>query len=274
MASCKIFPVLFFTFTLSYAANAKELPLWELGLGAGGLYQSYYTGTKQTRSYAFPVVLPVYRGDFFKSDDKGIRAQLFKDDRFKLDLSLDFSFAVDSDDIDLRRGMEDIGNLLEIGPSLEVRLFENKSDKWFLRFPMRSVTEIDNSDFNSAGYNFSPTIALEKKFTGTSWKMGASLGFQFGDQEYNSIYYSVAPQFATSERSEYEADSGYAGSRLQFSLTSKSDKNLLVLFLRYDNISSAVYDDSPLVETKDNASFGFIYTRYLFKSESTVNRDD
>lgn len=256
------------------SSEAKELPLWEVGLGAGGLHQSYYTGTKQTRSYAFPIILPVYRGDLFKSDDKGIRAELFEDDRFKLDLSVDFSFAVDSDDIDLRRGMADIGSLIEVGPSLEVRLFENESDKWFLKLPIRSVTEVDDSELESAGYNFSPTLALEKKLLKTSWKLGVSLAFQFGDQDYNSIYYSVAPEFATTERSAYEAESGYAGSRFQFALTSKSPKNLLVLFLRYDNISGAVFDDSPLVETKDNITLGFIYSRYLLKSKQVVTRND
>lgn len=259
-------------FLCSQTLNAKELPLWELGFGFGALQQSYYTGTQQTRAYAFPVILPVYRGDFLKSDDKGIRAQLFKDERYKLDLSLDFSFAVESDDIDLRRGMDDIGSLLEIGPSFEVKLSETKADTWFLRFPVRSVIEVDDGELNSAGYNFSPTLALEKKFLGTSWKLGASLSAQFGDHKYNAIYYSVAPEFATTNRSAYEADSGYAGSRLQLALTSKTPKNLLVTFLRYDNINGAVYDDSPLVETDDNVTIGFLYSHYLFQSKTMLTR--
>ena len=68
------------------SANSTEnedsgLPLWEVGLGAGVIHQPYYTGTKQTRVFAFPTVFPVYRGKIFKSDDEGIRAQLFKNDR-------------------------------------------------------------------------------------------------------------------------------------------------------------------------------------------------
>jgi outer membrane protein len=273
LSRIKTFFLFFFCFFV-VEVEAKELPLWELGLGVGGLHQSYYTGTEQTRSYAFPIVLPVYRGDFLKSDDKGIRAQLFENDRLKLDLSLDFSFAVDSDDIDLRRGMDDIGSLIEIGPALEVKLFESKSNKWLLKFPMRSVKEIDDDQFGSAGYNFSPAISLEKKYLGGSWVLGASWAFQFGDQKYNSIYYSVASEFATVNRSVYEASSGYAGSRFQLALTSKSSKNLLVFFLRYDSIHGAVFDDSPLVETDTNTTLGFIYSRYLLKSKQAVTSDD
>lgn len=265
---------MFFTAFLSAFSyvNAEELPLWEVGLGLGGLHQSYYTGTEQTKSYLFPVIIPVYRGDFLKSDDKGIRAQLFEDERYKLDFSLDYSFPVDSDDIDLREGMPDIGSLIEVGPSLEIRLAENQQSKWFLKFPVRFVTEFEDREFDYAGYNVSPTLSLEKRFTDSSWKLGASLSFKYGDEKYNSIYYRVASQYATDDRSAYAADSGYAGTRLQLALTSKTSHDLWVLFMRYDNINGAVFDDSPLVETDDNLTVGFIYSRYIFKSKTMVSR--
>ncbi len=255
--------------TMSYA---EKLPLWELGLGVGGLHQSYYTGTKQTRSYVFPVVLPVYRGDFFKSDDKGLRAQLFEDERYKLDFSLDFNFSVDSDDIDLRQGMDDIGSLLQIGPSFEISLHSNQTSDWKLNLPLRAAFEIDDSDIDSAGYNFSPSFSFERKFSNVPLKLGLSLGVQFGDAEYNEIYYGVDAQFATVNRPAYDASSGYSGARLQAALTSKTKSRLIVLFVRYDNISGAVFDDSPLVETDDNLTVGFIYSKYLFKSKTLVNK--
>ena len=257
---------------MSVSVNSKELPLWELGVGFGALHQSCYTGTNQTCSYAFPILLPVYRGDFLKADDKGFRAQLFKDDRYKLDLSADFNFAVESDNLDLREGMEDIGNLLQIGPSIEVTTYKDKYDKWYINLPVRFVFEIDDSDVDSVGYNFSPGLVYEHKFPETSWRIGTSVYAQYGSQEYNEIYYGVDEQFATSTRSAYEADGGYSGARLQLALTSKTPKNLLVFFLRYDNISGAVFDDSPLVETDDNLTVGFLYSRYVLKSKTMVDR--
>ena len=50
---------------IGLADESKSLPLWEVGLGVGALHQSYYTGTKQTRAFAFPVIIPTYRGKVF-----------------------------------------------------------------------------------------------------------------------------------------------------------------------------------------------------------------
>ncbi len=262
--------VVFIVFSSS--GYSEKLPLWELGLGFGGLHQSYYTGTKQTRGYVFPVILPVYRGDFFKSDDKGLRAQLFEDERYKLDFSLDFNFSVDSDDIDLREGMDDIGSLLQIGPSFEVSLYSNRTSDWKLNLPLRAAFEIDDSNVDSAGYSFSPSFSFERKFSTVPLKLGLSLGVQFGDKEYNEIYYGVDAEFATANRPAYEASSGYSGARFQTAITSKTKSRLIVLFARYDNISGAVFDDSPLVETDENLTVGFIYSKYLLKSKTLVNK--
>jgi len=117
---------------------AEDLPLWELGLGIGALHQPYYIGTKQNRSFAFPVPVPVYRGSILKSDDQGVRAELLKSDRLRLDLSLDFNLAIDSDDVDLRAGMPDIDSRLQIGPSLEIKLAESDREQWLLNLPVRA----------------------------------------------------------------------------------------------------------------------------------------
>ena len=63
--------------TLAAAAapgvQAKDLPLWELGLGVAGLWFPDYRGADETRGYVLPVPYVVYRGEFFKADRNGIR---------------------------------------------------------------------------------------------------------------------------------------------------------------------------------------------------------
>lgn len=254
--------------------HADELPLWELGLGIGAIHQPYYVGTKDTRTFAFPVPVPIYRGDIFKSDEDGVRAQLIEDDRYKLDLSLDFNLAVDSDDVDLREGMDDIDSMLQIGPSLEITLAKTENTRWELNLPIRANFAIDGNGIDESGFTFSPNISYFREFDWLHkpWRVGVALGPQFGSNEYQNVYYGVDREFTTANRPEYSADSGYSGSRLLMTLRSRNQNRVWVWFLRYENIDGAEFDDSPLVETNDAVSLGFIYSRFLFKSKQTVSR--
>jgi outer membrane protein len=269
--------IIFFSLnqSASAASNKEEgLPLWEIGLGVGAVHQSYYTGTKQSRVVLLPIPVPIYRGKILKSDDEGIRAQLFKNERAKLDLSMDFNPQLNSEDIDLREGMSDIGNIVQIGPSIEVSISKKEKSRLNLNLPLRVAFEIGEDGVDSRGFNFSPHLTYhhELAFADKSWVAGISLGPQFGNADYHDIYYGVGASDATQSRSAYKTDSGYSGSRLQLTMKSNNSKRLLLGFLRYENIDGATFDDSPLVETKDNLVIGFLYSRYLFKSKKRVPR--
>ena len=252
----------------------EELPIFELGLGIGGLSQPYYVGTSQQRNFAFPVPVPIYRGNFLKSDEEGIRAELFNSERMKLELSMDFNLAIDSDDIDLREGMDDIDSRLQIGPSVEVTLAKTDHSQWLLNLPLRASIGIGENGVDESGFTFAPNVTYFKdfNFSGQPWRAGVALGPQFGSRKYQNLYYGVDQAFATNSRAAYEADSGYAGSRLLMSLRSQNQDRLWVWFVRYENINGASFDDSPLVETNDGLSVGVIFSKFLFKSKETVRR--
>lgn len=256
------------------AQNYEELPLWELGLGIGGLHQPYYVGTEQNRTFAFPVPVPIYRGRVIKSDDEGVRAELFNSENFKLEFSLDFNLAVDSDDVDLRNGMPDIDSRLQIGPSLEVKLAQNEHSQWQLNFPIRASIGISGDGLDESGVTFAPNVTYFRDFdwSGTPWRAGVALGPQFGSRDYQNLYYGVDQAFATDTREAYNADSGYSGSRLLMTLRSQNRERLWVWFVRYENINGATFEDSPLVETNDGLSVGLIFSKFLFKSKETVRR--
>lgn len=260
--------------SISSVSQAEEKPLWELGIGIGALHQPYYVGTKDTRTYAFPAPLPVYRGNIFRSDEKGMRAQLIEEDRYELEMSLDFNLKIDSDDVDLREGMDDVDTMLQIGPSLEVTLAETEKTKWELNLPVRASFAIDSHGVDGSGYNFSPNITYYRQLQWgkTPWRAGVALGPQFATHKYQNVYYGVDDEFATADRPAYRADSGYAGSRLLLTMRSRNEDRLWVWFVRYENIDGAEFDDSPLVETNHGTSVGFIYSRFIFKSNQTVNR--
>ena len=266
--------IFFAALVCPHTSLADELPLWELGLGIGALHQPYYIGTKQNRTFAFPVPVPIYRGKVLKSDDEGMRAELLNNDRYKLDLSLDFNLAIDSDDVDLREGMPDVDSRLQIGPSLEINLAKGEHDQWLLNLPLRASIGIGSDGLDESGFTFAPNLTYFRDFDWgkNQWRAGMAIGPQFGTRDYQNLYYGVDQAFATDTRPAYQADSGYSGSRVLLSLRSNNKDRLWVWFVRYENISGASFEDSPLVETNDGLSVGFVFSKYLFKSKQTVRR--
>ena len=59
--------------TLPGAASAEQKPLWEFGLGVGGVSFPAYPGSDAQRNYAVPVPFIVYRGEFIKADRDGVK---------------------------------------------------------------------------------------------------------------------------------------------------------------------------------------------------------
>lgn len=252
--------------------SAEELPLWELGIGAGLLYQPYYLGTKERRAFVFPVPVPVYRGEIFKSDDEGVRAEIIENERISLDISMDFNLAIDSDEVDLRKGMDDIDNIFQVGPSLEILLSDRGDTRWLLTFPLRAQLQFQPDRIRSGGYTFTPTLYRYKDFqwNDVPWTFNVSLASSFLTDSAAGVFYEVGAKDVTLERPLYNATGGYAGFRVQTVLRSRNEKRLWVFFARYDNIDNASFDDSPLVETQHGFTLGIIHSRFLFKSKQTV----
>ena len=267
---CLILP---FVACVQNTSYAEELPLWELGLGFGGLHQPYYPGSDETRNILFPVPLPIYRGNIVKADDDGVRAEMVINDHVKFDLSFDFNLSVDSDDVELRDGMDDINSLLQIGPSLEVKLKETDTTQWLVKLPIRAAVTVEDG-IENLGYNFAPNITYFRKFAFRKqpWRFGAAFGPSFGSREYNNIFYGVDTEFVTDTREEFQSDSGYAGTRTLLTLKSQNSKRLLVWFLRYDEINGAEFEDSPLVANSGGLSAGFVYSHFFWKSKHSVTR--
>ena len=109
MTEIRILPGLLLVALLSAApvlkAHAAERPLWELALGGGVVSLPYYRGAESNRVLPVPVVYPVYRGDFLKVDEEGVRGLFFQSERVKLDVSLDGTVPGSDDDVEGREGM-------------------------------------------------------------------------------------------------------------------------------------------------------------------------
>lgn len=238
---------------------ADELPQWELGLGVGAVRIPDYRGSDQYRSYFLPLPYLVYRGSTVKVDKEGAHADLFKSDWFKLDVSFSAGPPASSDRNRARAGMPDIDPTLEGGAALKILLHAstNRERVLSLQLPVRGVYATNFSHIDFIGWTFTPHLNYDiLDIGGAGWNFGAAAGPVYGNERYHDYYYEVEPKFATARRPAYNASGGYGGKRLTLALSKRYSNFWVGAFARYDSLTGAVFDDSPLVRRNHSFMFG------------------
>ena len=256
-------------------AHAKEVPLWEVGLGAGAIAFEDYRGSNTTHAYPLPVPYVVYNGKFLKADRDGVRGTLFNQNWLEINLSFNLTTPVRNDRE--RSGMPDLRSTVEIGPSFDFHLFrsDNRRVKVDLRMPLRYAATVESSP-RIIGWTFSPrfNVDLRDPFGLPGWNLGLLAGPLFADHRYHDYFYSVAPQFATLSRPEFQAKGGYAGTQTLAALSKRYPKFWVGAYMRYDTLAGAAFIDSPLVQRKSYWTGGFGFAWMIRKSSQVVEIPD
>lgn len=239
-------------------AGAGELPRWEIGLGVGGLSIPDYRGADQRRNYVLPLPYAQYRGDVFRIDREGAHGKLFTTDRVKLEISLAAGPPAKSDRNDARAGMPDLDPTVEAGPSLQLYLARNAArDRVLsLQLPLRTAAAVNLHHVQRIGWIFAPNLNFDALNLRGGWDLGVAVGPIYANEDYHDYYYQVTPELATAARPAYDARGGYSGSRLTLTASRRFPKYWVGAFARYDNLSGAVFEDSPLVKRKDSFMAG------------------
>ncbi|NMG76071.1 MipA/OmpV family protein [Aromatoleum diolicum] len=262
---------------VTVGATAGEKPLWELGAGVSVLQFPAYRGSDESRLFVLPVPYVVYRGEFLKADREGIRGTFFDSDRVELSLSLSASPPVSSDKVDVREGMPDLEPTVEVGPSLDVRLWRSSDERLRLRtrLPLRAGFTVENSP-ESTGWQFTPQLNLDWRDPAgmNGWTLGVVAGPVFGDRRQHRYFYGVEGAQATATRPAYDVRGGYAGTQVLAALWKRFPGWWLGGFVRYDSLAGAVFDDSPLVKSRDYFAAGVAVTWVLGESSQRVEADD
>lgn len=250
-----------------------ERPLWEAGLGVGGITLPHYRGSDERANLLFPVPYFIYRGEHFRADRNGVRGKLFDSDRVELNVSLGISLPVKSRDDEVRRGMPDLKTAVEIGPSLALTLWHSPADRTRLdlRLPVRLAVTVESSP-KAIGWIFSPNLNLDVVNVGglAGWNLGLMAGPIFSTAHYNRYFYSVEEQFATAARPAYEAHGGYSGSMALASLSKRFRHFWFGAFVRYDRLDGATFESSPLVRRKDALAAGLALSWVFGESATRV----
>ena len=268
---------------LPQAGRAVERPLWELGVGPLGLYLPDYRGSNRSQGYLYPFPFFAYRGDYFKVDREGIRGIFFQSDRVELDVSMYATPPIRNSSQGARAGMPDLDATVEVGPVVDILLARDRKIDYNYRLRLRLAAravfafDISPQHWQNQGWIFYPNLNLDVRpeFLGGRWNVGFSAGPLFGTQKYHEYFYGVPQQFATPDRPAYTPPGGYSGATFLASLSRHIGGDFWVgAYVRYDNLSGAVFDQSPLVK-QNYALGGGIAIAWIFaKSGTTVITPD
>jgi len=258
------------------SALADQVPLWEAGAGVAVIDFPHYRGSNERENYVLPIPYIIYRGDFLKIDRARVRGQLFHSDKLELDVSLNGSVPVRNNGA--RQGMPNLDPTFEIGPSLNIMLYQPESHhaQVELRLPLRAVIGTDFSYLRGVGGIFQPLLNLDVQnvFDQTGWNMGMAVGPVFTDRRYNQYFYGIDDQYARADRPAYTAHGGYAGSQFVVAMTKRFPTFWTSGFVKLDTLHGAAFEGSPLVKSKQFATVGFAITWIFAESSTKVEEEE
>ena len=238
------------------AQTPPDLPLWEIGAFGIGVSQQAYPGSDEQVNRSLAVPYFIYRGEVLRADRGAAGLRALKTPRFELDVGFAGSFAARSNEIDARRGMPDLGTLVEFGPRLRWKLGEGLADgRWRLDVPLRGVFDL-NARAAHRGMTLEPELSFERRSLG-SWSYTTSLSAVLADARLASTFYSVEAPFVLPDRPAYAARSGLVAWRLSASLSRPLGTDWRWFgFARLDSVRGAANETSPLVRRTEGATVG------------------
>jgi outer membrane protein len=260
--------LLLLTLFYSYSSMAIKFS-WEFGAGFGVFDIPLYPGSSQNKQYLFPLPYIKLESKHLEIDE-GIRAFLFRSDKVRLDLSADLALPVRSKDSIARSGMPSLDTVLQIGPSLEITLAGKYKSKNELRleFPVRTAIATDIKDTRNIGWLVESVLTYERKRQHKKAEaIKVRLGLRYATEDYHEYYYDVAPAYISPQRAVFTSGGGYSGLFTDIGYGWREGNTIYWTLLRYQSLSGAVYENSPLVEDKDyfllGAGFSWIFAQSL-----------
>lgn len=252
-------------------APTAGLPLWEVGAIAGALSTPAYPASSHQNRRVMALPYLIYRGDVLRADRGGLGARLVHSDRWELDVGFSGALPASSNEVELRRGMPDLGTLLEFGPRLKVRLAQPAADaRVTLELPLRAALEF-NGGVRQIGYALEPKLAYEREMVG-DWRVKSAVSVLIGDQQLNQYFYGVPATYATATRPAFDAQSGLISTRLTVDGSKRLSPDLsLFAFARYDLHNGSANRASPLFAQDSGTSVGLALAWTLGRSSARAS---
>lgn len=244
------------------ALQPPALPRWEAGAFGLLVSQQAYPGSDQQVQRSLVLPFLIYRGERLRSERGGAGLRAFKADAFELDLGASAALGSSAKRIDARRGMPDLGTLVELGPRLRWTLARQADGStWRLDLPLRSVHDLSDG-LQRRGASFEPALKWQGPM-GRGLFVDTGLSAVVADQDLAHTFYGVEASQATAGRPAYSARAGLLTWRVSGSVAWRMGTNWNAFtYARMDSVAGAANEASPLVRrtTGVSAGLGVSYT--------------
>jgi len=253
--------------TSALAQPSTAQPLWEVGAFGIGVSQQAYPGSDQQVSRGLALPYLVYRGRFLRADRETAGFRAVKTPRFEIDIGVAGSLGTRSDAIDARRGMADLGTLVEFGPRMKWNLGDGPGGgRLRLDLPLRGVFDLSDGVAHR-GMAFEPEIVFQRRER-SGWSYSTSVGAVLADQRFARTIYTVGAADALPDRPAYAAQSGLIAWRLAASFSRNLGPDWRAFgFARVDSVRGAANEGSPLVRRTTGATLGLGVAYTWMRSE-------
>ena len=251
--------------------DLQELPLFELGAASINSWTHDYPGASQGQFR--PIVVPtiVYRGESFRSDSDGSRARLFNEKKYEFSMSFGGNFPVNSADNNARRGMEDLGLIIQMGPRFMYFLKNEKDLKVYFDIAARTGFATGETWRAWRGVGLTGDIGINYRQKWGTHELFLLLYTSAASYELHKYFYEVKAKDVTANRKAYHSRSGYLGTNFLVGYAKDFSKKLSIFTgAGISFLDGHVNSRSPLFREKINAKavIGIKYT--IIFSESTV----
>lgn len=250
--------------------ESSSQPLWEVGAVGVGVSQQAYPGSDAQINRGLFLPYFFYRGKVLRADRETTGLRAIKTENFELDLGIAAAFGSSSDKIEARRGMPDLGTLIEFGPRLRWNLGAGPGGgSWRAVLPLRGVFDLSNRGAHR-GMALEPEIQFRRR-ANDGWNYAMSVGAIFADQRLAGSFYDVAPIYARTDRPAYDARAGLVAWRLGAFATHRIDRDWRIFgFARVDTVAGAANRDSPLVRQQTGFTTGVGVSWTWLRSEASA----
>jgi|GEM_PF-4440479 len=239
-----------------------------MGAGVGWGNFPYYPGSKARRNLVIPFPSFVFRGDTFLADEDGpMRLRLVHSKRFEITSSFGFNPPFSSENVPVRKGMDDLNTLLELGPSFMYHIIPRSQDKIFnlsISLNTRLAMQTNFKSLKESGVIIDPLLHCWTKLS-KRIVLYTGLRFSWSSRKHQSFYYDVPSKFSTPQRPSFQSKSGlFSVALTNFAIINLNKRWTFFAGLFYDDFSYAKNSDSPLHQVDRNLAslVGFTYWFY------------